>query len=315
MNKYISPVQCLCGNILKSFELANKTSLGMLSREVNCNGYSPKIIWEVNLSPIKAPYVNLEKKQIYLDDTYLSHLWAFIYSLFVIFEEKVQKKQISQEFKGSISFDTPLTIRAWKLYNWSLSLGHKFSKWDTGLPNPQNYVSEEEKFYGLKVNNLFSTSVAYILYHEFGHIYLGHTSYLLKIFDPQRESKVSVNKQMENDADDFAYHILLQDNENDKEIIGLSIVFVFLSAILLPQSIRSISQNNHPDLDQRIHNTLSRLNFETEEQEYYTWYFACFALNLFFQKHDHKHNIPEMETAKDLFFECLKEIDQIKNMI
>ena len=287
----------------------------MLSKAVALNGYSPKIIWEVNSSPITAPYVIIDTKQIYLDDTYLSHLWSFIYSLFVIFEESVQKKLLNQEFNGKISFDTPLTNRAWQLYNWSLSLGHAFSEWDTNLPNPKNYASEREEFYGLKVNAIFSTSVAYILYHEFGHIYLGHTSYLLKIFNSQIESKKVVNKQMENDADDFAYHVLLQDSDKNKEVVGLSIIFVFLSAILIPQSTDCLSQDNHPDLDQRIYNTLSRLNFETEEQEYYTWYFSCFALNLFFQKHNHIHHIHEMETAKELFFECLKEIDKLKNII
>jgi hypothetical protein len=52
---------------------------------------SPWIDYDNGNDPVKGPKANLKTRQIYLQETYLEHLWSFIYSIFVIYEEGIQE--------------------------------------------------------------------------------------------------------------------------------------------------------------------------------------------------------------------------------
>nr|WP_228256049.1 hypothetical protein [Malaciobacter halophilus] len=57
---------------------------------------------------------------------------------------------------------------------------------------------------------------------------------------------------------------------------------------------------------------MSKLNFERIENEFYIWYLGSIILNIFLAKEGVKNLPKERETHKELFFEYLDKIDNIK---
>ena len=276
---------------------------------------SKAVAYDNRHKKIKAPFADIKIREINLQETYLSHLWAFIYSVFVMYEEGIQRPLINNTFDGNLKFESDLLKRAKLLFDWSVSLGTKYSQWDENLPNPKKHNSTEEKFYAEKVNGIFQSAVAFLMYHEFSHLTQGHDSFFLgvKACDLD-DSAISERIQIENEADAFAFDMLIseQDDEKQRWIKGLSILFVICSAVLIVPSANSIEQKMHPDLDQRMLNFLHRLNLETDEAQFYCWYLCSFAIRFYLLKHDIAENPKTYETAQDAFFSYLEVLDQIK---
>ncbi|RYA23636.1 hypothetical protein CRU96_07090 [Malaciobacter halophilus] len=87
------PIEILHDNICKFFEETNDYSLNLLEQYIKDGKLNPELIIESDEEKIKFPKATLDNSnQIILQNTYLSYLWSFIYSTFVIYEEEVQKK-------------------------------------------------------------------------------------------------------------------------------------------------------------------------------------------------------------------------------
>jgi hypothetical protein len=220
-----------------------------------------------------------------------------------------------KDFSWSIDFNSDLLKRAKYLYDWSISLSEVKSEWDTSLPNPKYHNSEKEKYYAEKVNGIFVTSVLYLLYHEFCHLAQGHDSYYLgfKLCDQNTESYAELIT-IENEADEFAFNMLIEANEydNNRWVNGLSILFVSCSSLLLTQSLLGIKQRFHPDLDTRMHTVMKKLDLQSKKSQSYCWYLCCTAIKFYFIKHEFHLEQKQYETAEDCFFDYLEELDKIK---
>lgn len=311
-----SPINVLWGNIVQSFEQVNDSSLSMHLTAVESGLLNREIDYDNGTDAAKGPHANLKTKKIYLQETYLEHLWSFIYSVFVIYEEGVQKPLINKSFSGEIEFSTEILKRAKTLYDWSISLSDKKSEWDMSLPNPKQHLNETEKFYSEKVNGIFQKSVAYVLFHEFCHLTQGHESYYLgfKLCD-LTESDYADRIQIENEADDFAFNMIVNSNDDESArwVNGLSILFVKCSSLLLTQTLEGVKQRSHPDLDSRIHTALARLDLKSEQSQFYCWYLCCLAVNFYLMKHDAKREQCTYDTAEECFFSYLEQLDGIKS--
>ncbi|RYA23634.1 hypothetical protein CRU96_07080 [Malaciobacter halophilus] len=119
-------------------------------------------------------------------------------------------------------------------------------------------------------------------------------------------------KELEKEAEEFAFSILINnDSEEDKIQKGIAIIIVFCSSLLI-SNLNNLRQTKHPDIDQRLLTMMSKLNFERIENEFYIWYLGSIILNIFLAKEGVKNLPKERETHKELFFEYLDKIDNIK---
>lgn len=310
-----SPITALWGNIVQTFEQIDDTSIAKHLQAINSGLLNREIDYDNGTEVAKAPHADLSTKKIYLQETYLEHLWSFIYSVFVIYEEGVQKPLINNTLSGEIDFDSDVLKRAMKLYDWSISLSDNKSKWDLSLPNPRSHANGLEKFYAEKVNGIFQKAVAYVLFHEFCHLTQGHESYYLGfklcgLTDEDYADRI----QIENEADTFAFNMIVNSNDDEKArwVNGLSILFVKCSSLLLTTSLSRIKQRSHPDLDTRLHATLARLDLESEQSQFYCWYLCCLAINFYLLKHGVTREQTTYETAEECFFAYLDQLDEIK---
>jgi hypothetical protein len=310
-----SPITVLWRNIIHTFENIDNSSLKMHQKAVNSGKLSSSIVYKDEKVKVKTPYSDIKKRAINIQETYLSYLWAFIYPVFVMYEEGIQKPLINDAFDGSLKFDKPLLQRAKILFDWAISLTDKYSEWNEKLPNPRTHNSDEEKFYAEKVNAIFQSAIAYLMFHEFAHLTLNHDSFFIGIdVCDMSESELADRIQIENEADHYAFNMIINDQYNEKQqyVKGLSVLFVMCSSLLIPSKVRSVKQDIHPDLDNRIVSVLQSLNLRTEKDQFYCWHLGDFAIRLFLLKHDIDIPADEFETAQDAFFSHLKRLDDIK---
>ncbi|MBD1578052.1 hypothetical protein HC723_16860 [Vibrio sp. S11_S32] len=310
-----SPIEVLWGNIVHSFENIDPSLLQKHMDAVDSGLVNSDIVYDNIKQKVITPKADLKTRKIYIQETYLEHLWSYIYSMFVLYEEGVQKPLINNTFKGELEFNSQITIRAKKLYDWSVSLSTSHTPWDETLPNPKTHSNSLEKFYAEKVNSIFQKSVSYALFHEFAHLTHNHDSYFLglKLAD-LTDSDIASRIQLENESDQFAFNVVIdtQGTDNEKLVNGLSVLLVNCSALILPSSAHVVKQNLHPDLDDRLLKTLNELGLSSEDSLFYCWYFACFAIRLFLTKHNINLPITEHETAQDEFFSLLEHLDGVK---
>ncbi|MCG9767195.1 hypothetical protein L1D59_01095 [Pseudoalteromonas piscicida] len=311
-----SPITVLWGNIVHAFECADESALDLHKQATKCGKLSKSIAYDNGKEKVRTPYVDLKTREINLQETYLSHLWSFIYSVFVMYEEGIQKPLINNSFDGVLRFETPLLQRAKLLFDWSISLTSEYSDWNEGLPNPRTHNNEREQFYAEKVNAIFQDAVAYFMFHEFTHLTQGHESFFPGVvFGGRSEEELAELIQMENEADQYAFSMLLKDTDDEKKrwVKGLSILFVMCSALLITPRASSIKQATHPDLDNRLLNILLKLNLETEETQFYCWYLCDFAIKFYLIKHNIEMATGKYETAQEAFFSYLDELEKVKN--
>lgn len=314
LKKVLYPIEILHNNLCSFFEKTNDYSLNLLQQYIKDGKLTPELIIETDEEKIKFPKATLDgTNQIIIQNTYLSHLWSFIYSIFVIYEEEVQKKMIQGTYIGIIDDSSNLINRAIKLLEWSFSLKDKYSDWDIHLPNPDiDYtIRNKETFYIEKVNNIYQSATSFLLYHEVAHLVNGHKPFFLG-FNKDLSIKAGELKELEKEADEFAFSILINNDSEDSKIQkGMAIIIVFCSSLIL-SNLNNLQQSKHPDIDQRLLIMLSKLNFEKIENEFYLWYLGCVILNIYLKREGIKELPQVCNTHKELFFKYLDILDNIK---
>lgn len=103
-----SPIEMLRNNIVNTFENISQLSIAIHLKAVEAQQLNPEIDYDNKKEPVKGPHADPVTRKIYLQETYLEHLWSFIYSVFVIFEEGVQNKLSKGTFKDQIDFDSDI---------------------------------------------------------------------------------------------------------------------------------------------------------------------------------------------------------------
>lgn len=311
-----SPITVLWGNIVHTFENIDEASLQMHIDATSKGVLAKSIAYDDEKSKIRTPFADLESREINLQETYLSHLWAFIYAILVLYEEGIQKPLMNNTFDGNLRFDSPLLRRARELFDWSISLAEMHSDWDENLPNPRTHKNEEERFYAEKVNGLFQSAVAYLMFHEFAHLTQGHESLFLGIPTDKIDATLIAERiQIENEADQFAFNMLVKDNDTNTQRWhkGIPVILVMCSAILITKKPQGLKQKEHPDLDNRLLSVINNLNLGTEESEFYCIYLCIFAIRLYFKKHNIDMAPGDHETINEALTENLNYLDDIKS--
>ena len=139
-----------------------------------------------------------------------------------------------------------LLNKANQLLSWSMSLKDKYSDWNRSLPNPDiDYsIKNDETFYIEKINNLFQSSVAFLLYHEVAHLVNNHSSYYFG-FNNENYEEI---QELEKEADEYAFSMLVQDDEKNKIEKGLSIIIIFCSGLMLSNKLNLKHQTQNENV-------------------------------------------------------------------
>lgn len=275
-----TPITVLWGNIINRFETIQPDMLNEHYRAVKQGQISKAINYDNAKEKVKTPHSNIKSRSIYLQETYLSFLWANIYSIFVIHEEGIQKRMIEGTWNGIIQYEASLLQRAKKLFLWSTSLVDEFSDWDTTLPNPSIYTNDEENFFVEKVNGIFQDAVTFLMFHEYAHLTLGHDKYFNEKTKKEDNTVASLFIELEKDADDIALDIV------GKEQISsiVAVVFVITSSLLIEPTQNQTLQIKHPTTDNRLFNIFQKLQFTTKENEFYIKYLSTLYLQMYLIK-------------------------------
>lgn len=311
-----SPIEALRWNIINAFErpcgsvnedLIDAARRRIISATIDIDGTSgppraPRAIQTQN----GLPYIRLHL-------THMELLWSFAYGWMILYEEGVQKPMIDGKWTGNIVLDRPLTQRAASLLMWASTLRAKYTKWPEGLPRPARGCDQEETNYCYKANNVFQTSLSFLLYHEFAHVRQGH----FRVHDPSDDpAACELAIELEREADDFAFNIFLSatDDEATRATKGWPLLMPVLSSLYLVDGLVGVFQRRHPHLHHRIQHMLNRFNFQDRKHgDYYRLLCAC-VLSVFSNAYTRGGNAAPIEpesfvTAEDALDDELDFLD------
>jgi hypothetical protein len=312
------PIRVLQNNVIHHFENVRDGALERHKQWVASGKIRPGLKWLIQKERVATPYADCDTKEIVIQEVFLAYIWAIAYSMFVIYEEAIQKKMINDQWKGNVELDTALLRDAEKLLNWALTLTNRYIDWDMSLPNPETHKSIEEKFYTEKVNGIFLDMIVFILFHECCHLVNDHCKHFFgvcsKVLKQLSQSQIQNYKALENEADIFAIESLISSTDTNqwKLVKGLSIVLANISLLFIVKNPKRIKSATHPDIDTRLHNFLEYLDQDLPNFDY-LWYLACFASRIFFRFHRIPVKNDPANTSIDLFYRYLSIFDNIKN--
>jgi hypothetical protein len=312
------PIRVLQFNILNKFESEGLKSIPTFNHALTNGLVSPGIKYEIDKNALKSPFASCSTKQINIQEVFLSFMWSLSYSLFIIIEKGVQERVTKPEWKGEIIFDTDLLIKANLLLDWALTLNVFYSDWDLSLPNPEQPNNPEEQFYCEKNNGLFENSTCYILFHEYAHLALNHCQYssLIAKFkngEVLTPEEIKLLKQLEEDADDFAFNSLVTGKETEQEKFhkGVAIILAHCAMLFMVHNPKKLKKTTHPDTDIRLENAIKKLHLNDALSEDYIWTLGCLACMKFSNIHNVILNITPKD-PKPLFKDYMSEFDRLK---
>nr|WP_312383302.1 phage exclusion protein Lit family protein [Stenotrophomonas geniculata] len=314
-----SPILALEGNIVQAFENPNGSAVEQLRVAVEEGLVSHQLDLMMDFAPPRGPCIVRSQQRpasIVVHVTHLELLWAFTYGWVVLYEEAVQRAMIDGVFDGRILLEADLTSRAAALLEWASGLRNAYTPWPRGLPSPTHADSEQERSYALKINGIFQYATAFLLYHEFGHVQLGHLD-AIDLYDEAPETLVTA-VQLEREADDFAYRALVAHDDSDpvRRLKGWAVLVPALSSLYLVDGRAGLYQRRHPHLHHRIADLLAKLNFQDEQSRFYYHYLCSTVLLTFDRAYQANKDAPltprVFETVDDAF---AAEMDDLDNFL
>jgi len=304
----IQPVRVLKWNVAHQLEHTHPQFMAEFNKLLADHGLQPAINYDCRELPILnaaspndslVPYVN-SQKEVTIQETFLSYVWAMCYSLLVIFGEDVEKPQHNFLLKTNHKIDVAALKGARQLFSYGMSLIKSYSAWNKALlPNPEEY-SQDEQYYIEKANGLFRIAVGFILCHEYAHIKLGHLDY--------RQTYISncdsVVDECKADLDALTSMLKGISDRQSKVTTEVGILFGLCSLVLLKAEIQN---PRHPDSDDRIETLLRQLNLDDTSP---IWGFASLCFKLWDNHYQRQLIWPsQVEHFNELFYAIF---DQLK---
>lgn len=276
-------------NLIESDFIKIKNSLNNLQPSKNIGNVKLEYLTE-NIAIIGP---STDGKKITLHDTFLSFLWAYIYS--IIATSPMEGKEITTKDNNN----------ARELRKYAQSLMKEYSNWDKELmPNPELFEKDENRLIGVS-NNIFLLSVRFILMHEFAHIFLGHLDV------PFAKQTLDNIKKMEVDADNVAIEWTLQTLGIEDEFSGkLSLITALNSLSYSPNKFSN--SNSHPSPEDRIELCLQRLNLDDKN---YIWGYAIWSIMEWQTNHEFFYlpiKYKKGDSYKKHFYDMLSKLKEYK---
>lgn len=311
---YLNPISVLYDDIIHSFYNNNSIVSNRLGRLLLENKIDKIIFIDPSHTALQTPQVDLKSKQIKLHNSYLCYLWSIIY-VFITYLDFLLEGEISDN--KYVNFENePKLDMAKTLIDWAMSLRSEYSQWPEATPTPSEN-SEKCKF----VNCYFRNAVRYLMYHEVAHLSNGHIAYLDLIHksslgdDELREDESLLLKELEIEADSFAFECLigLDDDDTTKFVKGAGASMAHLSSIYLTKSY-SLKRNRQPDIDNRLFHIKNKITFENPFYQFYLNSIYNIGLTIFFDRHPKKYITKDskFKSWDDFFTYMFNSLDELK---
>jgi hypothetical protein len=293
------PVRVLKWNVAHTLEHVHPAFPHEFEAALKRHGVEPCIAYDYSeraiLDPIShnqlVPFVD-EKKQITIQETFLSMVWTMCYSHLALFEEQNSKPILNRLYNQNHIIDRAAIRNAANIYEYGASLVRDYKPWDKrNLPNPEEY--DPADIYIEKANNVFVLAMVFILCHEFAHIDLGH----MDNYMPEADWPLA-----ESEADDRAVQTMLRGatDASRKVNYGVGMLLGFCS-LLTPQ--RELETKHHPHLARRIERVLRAQRLDDISP---LWGIATMSFKLWNERHNKANpriQWPQgAENFKELFY-------------
>jgi hypothetical protein len=299
------PVRVLKWNVAHALEYVHPDFPTEFHTVLERHGLKPCIAYDYSEHAILdpgspdqlVPFVD-QNKQITIQETFLSMVWAMCYSHLALFEEQNSKPILNRIYGHNHAIDQRAIQNAVNIYRYGVSLVRNYTPWDkTNLPNPEEYDSAD--LYIEKANSVFVLAMVFILCHEFAHIDRGHLdNYIPKADRPLAESE----------ADERAVQIMLRGatDLSKKVNFAAGMVLGFCSLLTLQSELAS---NTHPHLAQRIEGVLRAQKLDDISP---LWGIATMSFKLWDELHNKTNpriQWPQgAETFKELFYHIVNQL-------
>jgi hypothetical protein len=314
-NKWYNPIEQLKPGI---HNLMNHLSSGLeLILQQEINNTNIQFVYDNSLLPIKTPKGELNTHRILLQDTHMSFLWCFSYITVALNSMYYQQAKMNTDIV--VFNDLPDFEKVDLTMNWARSLKQDISPWpeNAGRPDIPDVWTEG-------ATNLYQACVAYLLFHEIGHVVMHQhlldlaTRRMNRFYVLTPEDKKQIY-DAELEADHFALNCLMGNSKREdvRMVKYLGAVLAQLSNFYMLDT-PDTRGGTHPDHDVRLKAIIQRADLTTEANQIQLNAHLCVGLQLFF-KLTGKEFI-QMDGAGNAFkdFEALQTylfglIDQMKN--
>lgn len=260
---YKNPIETLYDRIITTFENVNEKSRKSL-KAYDSNQLSRWIRIDTGL--FSGPTSDHNSKEIVLNQRFLSLVWCITYIIYDVTADKTLKaKHVTKDYM-EIDGQDPEVKQMDSLFSWAFELKTDGNEqWPDGLPSP-TMSSETVRI----VNVIFIDAITYIMYHEVAHLINEHWSSYKEIgqkkhlrFDITEDESI-LSKQLEQEADTFAYESLLSQDDSDDtryhKLFGM--IMAGLSTLFAHPKGSKLNDDIHPGSLVRIFNTRLRESFD-----------------------------------------------------
>lgn len=228
-----------------------------------------RITYDIIHEKIKTPVAELESGKVKVQDVHLAFLWCCSYVTVamntMLYEEVLERNEDIVHLDNRPEF-TKMRLTM----NWAKSLQKEVSLWPDQAARPDRPDKWTES-----ANNLFQACVAYLLFHEYGHLIL-HDDLVplitMRKRNPTYETSEVDNAKIFNaevEADRFAFNCLMGTSTMEEvrlmKFMGASLAQ--LSNFYLLDMPDTRGGRTHPDLDDRLKAVLNQINFINEDNE------------------------------------------------
>lgn len=214
--------------------------------------------------------VNTESKEVKLPTVAMEYLWCACYAFYVIYQEYCNVNQ-----GAAVEFDLSKNEKAKEaisLYRWGVDQLHISppEKWPAGKARPDvsSAASEDVRV----ANELYLCAGAWIMHHEFAHIYHGHEN------EPLNNE---ISRQQEAEADKSASAWVLGGDLDDPTLKKRGLGVAVAALVITAQDILAgeFKEETHPKSFQRLYDVITPY-FQDPDHLIYAFSTVIFHLNM-----------------------------------
>jgi len=243
--------------------------------------------------------VNTESKEVKLPTVAMEYLWCACYTFYVIYQEYCKANQriaIELDFSNNEKAKEAISLYKWGMAQLDASPPEK---WPTGKARPElsSAASEDVRV----ANELYLCAGAWIMHHEFAHIYHGHGNEPLNN-EISREQEAEADKS----ASEWVLGGVLDDAILKKRGLGVAVAALVITA----QDILAgeFKEETHPKSFQRLYDTITPY-FQDPDHLIYAFSTVICHLNMAIGGMDIVKN--DNETWKGNLESCLVQFSRL----
>jgi hypothetical protein len=259
----IYPVRILRDKILQWLNIIGDSTT--IEDEIKYNGLSNRFKYKITNNIISDIAEINSLNQIIVYENFCQFLWSFTYAVIVIFDEAFirPRKENNFNFKESkrLGVATKILETAFELFSNPKPCNYY------NLPNPESKRFSKE-IQVQATEDVYCIGMSFILLHEFGHHFLGHTFYQSK--------SANQSKKEEEDADYYAFSVIsIHFNKDFGETAKVGIIISLISLIFIDDTLSG--GGTHPDPHQRVKRVIENMKIDDNHN---LWALAAIAFKL-----------------------------------